>query len=73
MPDTIETVSTRPLVNAVDHDDGLLSKEELEQIIRHYELKYQMTSEEFQRHYGDEKIVPDCFDTMDWGILLEYR
>jgi hypothetical protein len=72
MSDTLEAVPTRPLVNEID-DDGVLSKEELEQIITHYEQKYQMSSEEFLRHYGDEEKVPDCFDTMNWSMLLDCR
>jgi hypothetical protein len=72
MLDMIEVVQNRPLVAEEEVDDGLLSKEELEQIITHYEQKYQMSSEEFQRHRRDE-TTPDCFDTMNWGILLKYR
>lgn len=68
----MNAIEINPNSPQIDEDEGLMSKAELEQIFAHYEQKYQMSSEEFWqlREAGN---APDCFDAMNWGILLKYR
>jgi len=50
----------------------MLSQEDIEHQIAHYEQQFGMSSEEFSRRMR-EGTAPDTFETMDWMILLRNR
>ncbi len=47
----------------------MLSDTDIQEIIKKYENKFGMSSEEFTRKWKADE-VPDTFETNDWAILL---
>ena len=56
----------------VEEPVGVISQQEIEDQIAHYERTFGMSSEEFMQQV-QEGTAPDTFEAMHWRILLRYR
>jgi hypothetical protein len=54
-----------------DASEKSMTKAEVLEIIRRYEAKYGISSEEFRKRWK-AGTMEDSFDTNDWAILLGY-
>ena len=67
-----DLLSNREEEQGLDHSSLVMSQDEIERQLAHYEQVFGMSSEEFLKRKRDG-TVPDTFETMDWMILLRHR
>lgn len=59
----------KKVIVSMKEEKDIMSLEEIDSIVAHYEQKYGMSSEEFMQR--DD--IPDTYETMDWQILIKFQ
>lgn len=66
--DLLQKEKEKVIVKMKEERD-IMSLEEIDTIVAHYEQKYGMSSEEFMQRND----IPDTYETMDWQILIKFQ